>query len=403
MDDRFWDDSKSAKHGVIGGLPEWYYKDRFCHDREFAKRISKECAEAEERVADLRKRLEGWGFFPFLDNRVRAVINKSGYRVWAKDTEGTWTVEVTPMGSGKFDSSRAKNSLDELDSGLEGGWISGGAYENEEILHLATQLAQAVKSSLQRHGDFRDAVKEMGDYELRDRSHPNSIKRGNLQHILWRYLSTREQYKDEVDQHREATPEDESWWGERIEQFRTLAAEYVATQDAHTRWLAKEISAWLLRPYLDLLARGARTSFVAQHGFIAAILIGLRVRQRWRVGTCLAVSGLSFLLCASAAVGCYLFMAPTAAYILAGICGLMYARRYLQARRFWKGREKLCRVQEKVSDLYREVESGKYNTRELIRRFREIEAEGFRPPSIFVSAIESVGGNHPTGEPSSAK
>ncbi len=115
--------------------------------------------------------------------------------------------------------------------------------------------------------------------------------------------------------------------------------------------------------------------------------IGARWKKPWCSVVPLCISALLLLLSLALVIGCYLLFTPMAAYGVAGIFGLLYAHRYLQAREFRKERARLTSLWGKVSDLHNELKSGIYNAGEAIRRFREIEADDVRLPSIFVSVI----------------
>jgi hypothetical protein len=354
---------------------------RFYSDPEFAKRVRNEVLGV-ARYIGLREKFESWGFSPNLDEPVLHLIDESGYQVIPRqEKDGAWTVEVKPKNDGKLDPTRVQEALHRLEYVLDFPEHWELREDDRKVGEtLATQLCSAAKTSLEKHGDLRDAVKEMGDYELRDWSHPNASKRNDLRRMLYLYVSAREQYKDDVDSHLGGTVYDESWFDDRIRQFQNVAAEYVKTPNAHTQWLTNEVSAWLLRPYMNMLGMGANRSFPLSR-------IGAGWKKPWCIVVPLCISALLFLLSVTLVIGCYLFFAPTAAYAAAGICGLLYARRYVQAREFRKGRERVARLWHKVSALHGEVESGKYNAGEVVRRFREFEADDLLLPSIFVSVI----------------
>jgi hypothetical protein len=348
------------------------------------KRVENEVRKAVESVWELREKFEGWGFSP-LDPYVQDLIDESGYLVSTfHNPDGTWTAGTTPKSDRKFDPTRAQKALHEI--GRADGLVYGP--RPGDLRPLAGALYSAAKTSLEKHGDLRDAVKEMGDYELRDRSHPNASKRDDLRRILLLYVSAREQYKDDVDSHLGGTVYNAIWFDERIKQFQNVAAEYLDTPNAHTEWLTNQISAWLLRPYTELLRQGSTRSFLTERpGFVTDFIRGIGWKKPWCTVVPLCISALLFLLSVALVIGCYLFFTPTAAYGAAALCGLVYARRYVQARRFRKERERVTRLWHKVSELHNEVEYGKYNAGEVIRRFREIEADDVRLPSIFVSVI----------------
>ncbi len=124
---------------------------------------------------------------------------------------------------------------------------------------------------------------------------------------------------------------------------------------------------------------------------------GIGWKKPWRSVVPFCISALLLLLSVALVIGCYLFFTPTAAYGAAGISGLLYARRYVQARDFRKERARVTRLWRKVSELHNEVENGKYNAGEVIRRFREVEVDDLRLPSIFVSVI-ALSEVHPPSE-----
>jgi hypothetical protein len=363
--------------------------DRLTDDDEFLERVISEVERLEE-CGYPREKLERWGFLPVVDNCVQHLIDESGYRVWARQEGGSWTVEVTPKNDGKLDPQRARKALDDINSKrMVRVWVWEGKYsENKDVLAMADQLYSAARTSLEKHGDLRDAVKEIGDYELRNWSHPNASKRRDLRRMLCLYVSAREQYKDDIDSHLGGTAGDAIWFDERVTQFQNVAGEYVDTPNAYTKWLTNQISAWLLRPWTEMLRQGATQSFLTERpGFVTEFIRGVGWKKPWRTVVPFCISALLLLLSVALVVGCYLLLRPVAAYSAAGLCGLLYARRYSQARRFRKERERITRLWHKVSDLHHEVEHGKYNAREVIRRFREIEADDLRLPSIFVSVI----------------
>jgi hypothetical protein len=364
---------------------------RLYNDPEFAKRVGNKVKEVAQYIG-LRERFEGWGFSPSLDEDVQRLIDESGYRVTTRQgKDGAWTVEVKPKNDGKFDLTRAQEALQKLEYELDvGSWRYQDLREDDrEVLEtLATQLFSAAKTSLEKHGDLRDAVKEMGDYELRNRSHPNACKRDDLRRMLYLYVSACEQYKDDVGSHLGGTVDDAMWFDDRTKQFQNLAAEYVDTPNAHTKWLTNQISAWLLRPWTEILRQGATQSFLTERpGFVTDFIRAIGWKKPWCTVVPFCISAVLLLLSAALVVGCYLFLTPMASYGAAGLCGLLYARRYIQARAFRKERVRITRLWHKVSELHNEVEYGKYNAGEVIRRFREIEADDLRLPSIFVSVI----------------
>lgn len=379
---------------------------------KFGKRVDNEVSETEEYVSELRDKLTGWGFSPTLDKYVWDLISNSGYWVSPGGEEGAWTVEVRPKDDGKFDLVRAQEVLHSLDRELKFGhweWSWSGSQLREDdhkvLKTLAMQLCSAATSSLEKHGDFRDAVKEMGDYALRGWSHPNASKRDDLRRMLDAYVRAREEYKDDVACYLAGKAPDPDRWGrepggtddfleryvaerhqhmdwvdERVKQFKQVAAMYVDTSNAHTQWFTSEISASLLEPYMFVLGRSDNQLFPLSR-------IGAGRKEPWCIVIPLWISVLLFLLSVALVIGCYLLFTPMAAYGAAGLCGLVYARRYVQARQFRKERVRQTRLWHKVSDLHNEVENGKYNAGEVIRRFREIEADDLRLPSIFVSVI----------------
>ncbi|MGH9351520.1 MAG: hypothetical protein ACRD18_08100 [Terriglobia bacterium] len=369
---------------------------RFYDDPEFAKRVGKEVRKTAVCVDELKEKFEAWGFSPIVDSCVQELIDESGYRVSAELEEDAWTVEIEPEDKGKFDPAGAQHALDDIDMLRSAGdWHREG--ENEDVFTLADALYSAARSSLKKHGDLRDAVNEMGDYVLRDRSHPNAGTRNNLRRILYYYVSAREQYNDYSARRREANRvragqpllssyargeriADAEWFDERTKEFQNVAAEYLETPNAHTRWLTNEICAWLVRPYLDFLFLQATELFPPNR-------IGARRKEPWCSVVPLCVSALLFLLSVALITGCYLFFTPVAGYAAAGLCGLAYARRYVQLREFGKERKKITHLWHKACALYSEVENGKYNAGEVIRRFRELAAHDLLLPSIFVSVI----------------
>ena len=268
------------------------------------KRVENKVRKAAQSVWELREKFEGWGF-SLLDPYVRDLIDESGYSVGPiQNEDGTWTVLISRKSDGKFDPARAQEALHELEraDGLVHGPLRG------DLRPLAAGLYSAAKTSLEKHGDLRDAV------------------------------------------------------------------------NAHTRWLTNEISASLLKPCMFALSRLAKERFPPSR-------IGAGWRKPWCTVVPLCISALLFLLSLTLVIGCYLLLAPTAGYGAAGICGLVYAQRYVGAREFRKERARLTRLWGKVSDLHNELNDGIYNAGEVIRRFREIEADDVRLPSIFVSVI----------------
>lgn len=361
------------------GDPVWI--DSFLERQE---RLRKEVKET-ECLSELQEKFEGWGFSPTVDKYVQNLIDESGYWVHGQ-LEGTpWKVEIEPKNDGKFDLARARKALNEL-SDMHRAWELGLDCKNKDLVTLAGQLCSAAKTSLEKHGDLRDAVKEMGDYKLRDWSNPNASKRGDLRRILYLYVSAREQYKEDVDSHFAPTRTSEDimgWLDERVRQFISVAAEYVDTPNAHTQWLTSEISAWLLRPCIDTLGRGVAWSFPANR-------IGARWKQPWCVVVPWCISILLFLLflfSVMVVVAVYEDRSALPVCVAAGLYGLMYARRYLQTREFRKERERLTRVCCRISRLHNEVKNGKYNVGEVIRQFRQFETDDLGLPSIFVSVI----------------
>jgi hypothetical protein len=362
--------------------------DRFSNDPEFAKRVDNEAIELAAMF--LQEKLQSWGFSPGLDKYVWDLIYGSGYQVTTslKD-DGAWTVEIELNNDAKFDLTRAQKALHSLEHKLDfpGHWYLPKD-DRKVVETLARQISSAAKTSLEKHGDLRDAVKEMRDYELRNRNHPNASKWTDLHGMLLQYVRAREQYKDELDSHLDGTVDDAIWFDDRIKQFQKVAADYVSTPNAHTNWLTNQISAWLLRPWIELLRQGATQSFLTERpGFVTGFIRGIGWKKPWRTVVPFCISVLLFLFAVALVIGCYLFLTPTAAYGAAGLCGLLYARRYVQAQRFRKERERGARLYRKVSSLHNEVESGIYNASEVIRRFREIEADDLLLPSIFVSVI----------------
>jgi hypothetical protein len=365
------------------------------HKRE--KRIENEVRKAAHFVEELREKFEGWGFSPTLDLYVQDLIDESGYSVGhIRNKDGTWTDLTSRKSDGKFDPAHAQSALNDLKTVLWG-WDLGLVHgqlreEDRKVLGtLAAGLYSAAKTSLEKHGDLRDAVKEMSDYRLRERSHPNVGKRDLLHYVLHLYVSAREQY--EADEGLYLAGEDpyggvvgwQNWeWGRRFDhnqaELQNVAAAYVRLPDVQTRWLTNEISASLLKPYMFGLGLLAKQRFPPNR-------IGAGWKKPWCIVVPLCVSALLFLLSLSLVIGCYLLLAPMAAYGAAGICGLLYARRYVQAREFGKERARYARLWGEVSDLHKEVKSGIYNAGEAVRRFREIEADDVRLPSIFVSVI----------------
>jgi hypothetical protein len=199
--------------------------------------------------------------------------------------------------------------------------------------------------------------------------------------VLYSYVRAREDYNDGVNQHvATTTAYDAVWFDERIAQFQRVAAKYVKTPNAHTGWLTSEISAWLLRPCADLLGHGATRVFPANR-------IGARRKAPWSTLVPIGISVLLFLLACALIAGCYLFVSPTVAYVVAGLCGLLYIRRYIQWREFNKERARITRLWHKVSHLHNEVKSGAYNPGEIIRVFRNIVDDDALLPSVFVSVI----------------
>jgi hypothetical protein len=370
MNKYFWEAWESQTRAFVD--------NRFHDDKELQKRVRQEVRETEQ-YGVLRQKFEAWGFSPSVDAYIQNLIDESGYWVSTQQKEGAWTVEVKPKNDGKFDSAQVQKALDAIDSRRRMGmW---GLYcENRDVLTLADQLYSAAKTSLEKHGDLRDAVKEMGDYRLRDQSHPNASERDDLRRALFLFISARMQYEEDFDPGFAGTVDDEIWFDERIKHFQNVAAEYVDIPNAHARWLTSEIAAWLLRPYNDMLSRGATRSFPASR-------IGSKWKRPWCIVVPLCISCLLFLLSVALVIGCYLLFTPQAAYVAAGLCVLIYVRRYLQDREFRKERKKLVRLWQKVSYLCNEVKSGEYNVGEVIRRFREIEADDVYLPSIFVSVI----------------
>ena len=362
-------------------MDDYYWPD------QFRKRVHQEAIEAEQH-GELQNKFESWGFSPTVDKYVQDLIEESGYWVTAKRGEdGVWSIETRPKNDGKFDLASARKALDEIDARRRDG-VWGLYCENKDLLALADKVCSVARTSLEKHGNLRDAVNAMGDYELRDRSHPNASKRDDLRRVLHHYVSAREEYKDEVDQRLAVTVDDAIWFDERIKQFQNVAAEYVDTPNAHTKWLTSQISAWLLRPRTEILRQGATQSFLTERpGFVTDFIRGIGWKKPWRSVVPFCISALLLLLSVALVVGCYVLLTPLAAYVAAGLCGLLYARRYFQARRFRKERERVTRLWHKVSALHNEVESGRYNAEEIIRRFREIEADDLLLPSIFVSVI----------------
>jgi len=365
--------------------------DRLYNDPEFLKRVGNEVRELARHIG-LREKFEGWGFSPSLDEDVQRLIDESGYRVTTRQgKDGVWTVEVEPKNDGKFDLARAKEALHKLEFELDlGFWRDQDLGEDDcKVLEtLATQLFSAAKTSIEMHGDLRNAVKEIGHYELRNQNHPNASKRHDLRHMLYLYVSACEQYEDDVDSHVAGTVDDAMWFDDRTKQFQNVAAEYVDTPNAHTKWLTNQISARLLRPWTEILRQGATQSFLTERpGFVAAFIKGIGWKKPWSTVVPMCISAFLFLLSVALVVACYLFSTPTTAYGAAGLCGLLYARRYVQACQFRKDRTRITRLWHKVSELHNEVEQGNYNAGEVIRRFRETEADDLRLPSIFVSVI----------------
>lgn len=370
MDNSYWEAWESQARAFVD--------NRFHDDKEFEKHVTKEVRET-ERYSVLREKFEGWGFSPSVDTFIQDLIDESGYWVSTRQKQGAWTVEVKPKNDGKFDPTQVQKALDAIDSRRDVG-MWGLFCENKDVLTLANQLYSSAKTSIAKHGDLRDAVKEIGDYQLRNESHSNLGKFYDLRRVLYLFISAREQYKENLESALAGTEDDEIWFDERIKQFKNVAAEYVNTPNAHTRWLTSEISAWLLRPYTDLFVKGAKWVFPPSR-------IGAKWKHPWCIIVPLCISFLLFLLSVALVIGCYLFFTPLAAYGAAGLCGLLYARRYIKVRQFREDRKKLARLSYRVSHLCNEVKSGEYTAGEVIRRFREIEADDVLLPSIFVSVI----------------
>jgi hypothetical protein len=357
-------------------------------DKKREKRVENEVRKAAQSVWELREKFEGWGFSPTLDPYVQDLIDESGYLVSTfHNPDGTWTAGTTPKSDGNFDSARAKKALRELESRLSV-WhfrlVHGELPEEDRKVlgTLAAGLSSAAKASLEKHGDLRDAVEEMGDFHLRNRSHPNAGKRDDLYRILHLFVSTRERHEDDVEtflagKHSQGLLD---LVAERDKEFQNLAAAYLRSPNAHTRWLSNEICASLLKPYMFALGLIAKQKFPPSR-------VGAEWKKPWCIVVPLCISALLFFLSVTLVIGCYLFVAPPAAYGAAAICGLLFARRYVQAREFRAERARNARLWGKVCDLHNEVKSGIYNAGEVNRRFREIEADDIRLPSIFVSVI----------------
>lgn len=234
---------------------------------------------------------------------------------------------------------------------------------------------------MEKHGDFREATKEMGDYVLRNWNHPNAGRRSDLRDILTSYVSAREKYNDEVKEHFAIRTSDAAtWFNDRINQFQSVAANYVKTPNAHTGWLTGEIAAWLLRPYSDQMGKDATMPFPPNR-------IGAKRKAPWNVIVPKCVSAVLFALAGALIAACYSFFSPTAGYAVLALCGILFARRYVQMRDFKKERAKVLRLWRKVYHLHDEVERGTYNSREIIRLFRRIEDDDVLLPSIFLSVI----------------
>ena len=368
---------------------------RLQNDPEFAAQVADEVRDVAEYIG-LREKFESWGFAPVVDRYVQGLIDESGYRVTtSQEKGGDWAVTMQPKNDGKFDSALARKPLDELDTRRNNG-TSGLNGENKDLLTLADKLSSAARTSLEKHGDLRDAVKEMGDYILRNQRHPNASKRDDLHGVLHLFVTAREQYERDVESYFGGTLDDITWFDERVKQFQDIAEKYLDTPNAHTRWLTDQISAWLLRPYTEVLRQSSsRSSLTGPPDLVSDFIKGMGWKKPWSTVVSLSISALLFLLFVALVVACYRFFNPMAAYGVAGLWLLFHARRYIQARMFRKERARLMRSWSKVCDLHNELTGGIYNAGEVIRRFREIEADGVALPSIFVGVISLPEGQPP--------
>jgi len=353
----------------------------YSDDPNFGKRADDGVQEAAEHVSELLD----WGFSPALNKYVWDLV-ESGYQVLPRSQGTAWAPEIKPTDDRKFDLTRAQRALHDLRLKLDLElWHLGQRESTKDLFNLATQLCSVASRSLEKHGDFRDAVKEMGDYVLRDWSHPNAAKRWDLYRVLELYSHAREAFKFRASEFDSGAygllySDYAGWIDSAVEEFRDAAAVYLKTSNAHTQWLTSEISASLLEPYVFLLWRGARRLYPLSR-------LGAGWREPWCNIVPLCISALLLLLSLALVVGCYVFVSPTAAYVAAGLGGLLYARRFVQAREFRKQRGRVARLWGKVSDLCKDVKTGECNVGEVIRRFREADADDLRLPSIFVSVI----------------
>jgi hypothetical protein len=397
MGNRFYE------HGTFRG---------FCEDETFRRQVLEKLDEIERSCYELREKFESWGFCPPLDRLVRELIRASGYAFRVHQDGGDWGVTTWPVQLSKFDPAQAKKAIDDLKEGLTpfGHITRGGpdvhdapgdplmqfSLRKDEIkdqANLAATLCLAASASVEKHGDLRDAAKHLGDYELRDQSHPNATKRDNLHRILCHYVTARERYLNEAQGRLATWQWNQTWFDTRLRQFLSVAAEYVDTPDAHTPWLTSQICAWLLRPLSDMLDQAASRAFPPGR-------IGAELRPPWSVIVPLSLSAFLLVISVALAAGSYLLIAPVAGYAVAGLCALAYARRYVVWRDFMKDRNGAVRLSGKVAALRMEVETGVYDPIETIGRFRSIAREGLLLPSIFVTVMrlhdsQSAGNREP--------